>query len=209
MSDITLYWCPQTRASRVVWMLEEVGVPYSTQLINIREDEAKADPVFRAISPMGKVPALRHGDATLTDSTAIIAYLADTFPDAGLAPATGDLDRAQYLQWLIFSAAYIEPGMAEGFGSIKPNKQSHGWGDWPSVLDMLAKGVSGKTWLVGDKFSAADVMVGSSANFVRMFGLLKEGEHPDIHSYIDRCTARPAFQAAMKLDAETALPEPE
>lgn len=205
MADITLYWCPQTRAARAVWMLEELGVDYSRVLINIREEEAKADPDFRAASPMGKVPALRHGDVAITDSTAICTYLADAFPEAGLAPAIGHPDRAKYIQWMIFSGTYIEPGMAEGFGSVKTNRLAHGWGDWPSVLDMLEQGVTDTQWLLGDTFSAADVMVGSSANFVRVFGLLKEGDRPAIHAYIDRCLARPAFQRAMQLDAEHAL----
>ncbi|MEO1029505.1 MAG: glutathione S-transferase family protein [Pseudomonadota bacterium] len=206
MSALTLYWCPQTRAARAVWMLEELGVHYERVLINIRDEASQSDPDFRAISPMGKVPALRHGSVGITDSTAICMYLADEFSEAGLAPPIVHPDRAAYLQWMIFSGTYIEPGMLEGFGALQPNKVSYGFGDWPSVLDVLERGVTDKTWLVGDKFSAADVMVGMSAHFVRLFGLLKEGDRPAIHAYIERCAARPAFQAAMKLDADHALP---
>lgn len=205
MADMKLYWCPQTRASRAVWMLEECGASYDLELIDVRDEDAKADAAFRAVSPMGKVPALVHGETMLTDSTAICAYLAETFPGAGLAPALGDAKRGAYHQWLVFAGTYIEPGMAEGFGSTTPNKISHGWGDWPSVLDMLEGGVSNTEYVLGDTFSAADVMVGSSAHFVRMFGLLKEDERPAIHAYIDRCTARPAFAKAQKLDADNAL----
>ncbi len=201
MADMKLYWCPQTRASRAVWMLEECGANYQLEHINIRDDAAKADADFRAISPMGKVPALQHGEVTLTDSTAICAYLAEAFPEAELAPPIGDNRRGAYHQWMIFAGAYIEPGMAEGFGSTQPNRISHGWGDWPSVLDMLEAGVSGEAWLLGSQFTAADVMVGSTANFLRMFGLLKEEERAPIHAYIERCTARPAFKKAMEADA--------
>lgn len=205
MSGITLFWCPQTRAARAVWMLEELGVPYERKLVDIRNDVSKADPEFRAASPMGKVPALRHGDVLVADSSAICAYLAEAFPEAGLAPPLGDPSRGAWHFWMMFSGAYIEPGMAEGFGSVKPNRAAHGWGDWPSVLDRLEAGVSKGPWLLGDTFSAADVMVGSSANFVRMFGLLKDGDRPAIHAYIDRCCARPAYAKAMALDAEAAL----
>ena len=204
MSDLTLYWCPQTRAARTVWILEECGAQYQRQLINIRDEASKADPDFRRVSPMGKVPALLHGDTALTDSAAICAYLAEIFPQAGLAPPLGDPKRAAYHQWMIFSGTYLEPGMAEGFGSVKPNRIAHGWGDWPSVLDMLEAGVSDKTWILGDTFSAADVMVGSGANFVRMFGLLPDNERPAIHAYIDRCVERAAFKRAQQMDAEAA-----
>lgn len=206
MSALTLYWCPQTRAARAVWMLEELGVHYERVLINIRDEESQNNPEFRSISPMGKVPALRHGTVGITDSTAICAYLADEFSEAGLAPPIVHPDRGPYLQWLLFSGIYIEPGMLEGFGALQPNKASYGFGDWPSVLDVLEQGVTGTTWLVGNKFSAADVMVGSSANFLRMFGLLNIGDRPVIDAYIDRCLERPAFQRALQIDAENALP---
>ena len=202
MSDLSLYWCPQTRASRAVWMLEEAGATYSLIEIDVQSDEAKADPQFRAASPMGKVPALRDGDVTLTDSAAICMYVADKFPEAGLAPELTDPDRASYYQWMVFTPGCIEPGMAEAFGSTKPNKVSHGWGDFPAVIEMLTGGLKGKKWILGDTFTAADVMLGSSVQFMRMFGVLPENDV--LTKYADRCLERPAYQKALKLDAEAA-----
>lgn len=200
MAEYSLYWCPQTRASRAVWMLEEAGADYEKILIDIRNEEARADADFRAASPMGKVPALRHGDAHMTDSAAICLYVAEQFPEAGLAPAIDDPKRAQYLQWMIFGPGYIEPGMAEAFGSTKPNRVSHGWGDFPSMIEMLRGGLKEGPWLLGEQFSAADIMVGSGVVFMRMFGILPE--HEDLNAYADRCLARPAYARAMAMDAE-------
>lgn len=199
MSEMILYWCPQTRASRAVWMLEEAGAKYRLEEIDVRSDEAKSDPVFRAASPMGKVPALRHGDVTITDSAAICMYLAEQFPDAGLCPKAGDPARAAYFQWMVFAPGCIEPGMAEAFGSTKPNKISHGWGDFPSVMKMLTDALCNRTWILGERFSAADVMLGSSVQFMRMFGILPD--EPILLDYADRCLARPAYAKALALDA--------
>lgn len=186
-------------------MLEECGARYDLVLVDIRDEIAKADPDFRAASPMGKVPALCHGAVKFTDSAAICAYLAEAYPHAGLAPTLGEPIRGLYLQWMVFAPGYIEPGMAEGFGSTRPNRQAHGWGDFPSVLDMLEAGLNNGPWLLGEQFTAADVMVGSSANFMRMFGLLKPDERPRINAYIDRCLERPAYQTALKLDTAQTL----
>lgn len=204
MSDLTLYWCPYTRASRVAWLLEEAGASYDRVLINVRDEAAKADPAFRAASPMGKVPAIRHGDVTVTDSAAIGLYIADAFPEAGLAPAIGHPDRPTYLQWMIFSPGYIEPAMVEAFGQLKPNKLSYGWGDFDHVIEMLRDRIADREWLLGDAFSAADVMVGASVLFMRQFKILPDVEA--LHLYADRCAARPAYRTADALN-QTPMPE--
>ncbi|MEE9379903.1 MAG: glutathione S-transferase family protein [Hyphomonadaceae bacterium] len=204
MTEMTLYWCPRTRASRAVWMLEEVSADYDLMFIDIRDEESKADPEFRIASPMGKVPALKHGDMTMTDSTAIIAYLAELYPDAGLAPPVGDPMRGPYLQWLIFGGAYIEPAMTEAFGSTTPNATAHGWGNFELTIDMLREGLKQGPWILGDKFCAADVMLGSSVYFMRMFGVLPD--HADLHAYVDRCLERPAYAKALKIDSD-AMPD--
>lgn len=200
MSDIVLYWCPQTRASRAVWMLEEAGAAYQLERIDIRSDEAKSDAAFRQASPMGKVPALRHGEVTVTDSAAICMYVAEQFPESGLAPPVGDPKRGAYLQWMVFGPGFIEPAMAEAFGSTKPNRVSHGWGDFPSVIDMLRVGLAKGPWVLGDSFSAADVMLGSSVQFMRMFGILPDDDV--LNAYVDRCLERPAYTKALAMDAE-------
>lgn len=197
---ITLYWCPRTRAARALWMLEEMGEPFDIAPIDIRNEDAKKDPAFRMASPMGKVPALSDGAAHLADSAAICLYLADKYPAAGLAPSVDDPARAQYLYWMVFTPGVLEPAMAEKFSGTTPNRLSHGWGDFDSMIETLEAGLENKTWLLGDTFSAADVMVGSSAHFLKMFNILPES--PIIEAYIDRCLERPAYQRAIARDTE-------
>ncbi|UTW54959.1 glutathione S-transferase family protein [Kordiimonas sp. SCSIO 12610] len=204
---ITLYWCPQTRAARAMWMLEELGVDYDLKIIDIRDEKAKVDSGFLQASPMGKVPALNDGEAVLADSAAICLYLADKYPEKALAPSVDDPLRAQYLYWMVYVPGVIEPAMAEKFSNIPPNKVSHGWGDFDTMISVLENALDGEDkgpWLLGDKFSAADVMVGSTANFLRMFNILPDSQI--INDYIDRCLTRPAFERALAKDAEHALP---
>ncbi len=195
-----LYWSPRTRASRAVWMLEEAGVPYERVTIDIRDEAAKADPDFRAASPMGKVPALEDGEVRMADSAAICMYLADRYPDAGLAPAIDDPARGRYLYWMVFTPGVIEPAMAEKVGGIEPNPGRNGWGSFAAMIATLEDGLRAGTWLLGEQFSAADVMVGSSAAFMQMFGLLPESD--SIAGYVDRCLARPAYQRALALEPQ-------
>jgi glutathione S-transferase len=122
-----LYWCERTRAVRAVWMMEELGVPYERVRIDIRDEQSRANPAFRAASPMGKVPALEDGAVRIWDSGAICAYLADQYPAAQLAPAIGSPDRGAYLMWLMYTNSVIEPAMGEKFAGLKPNSVSYGW----------------------------------------------------------------------------------
>ena len=193
-----LYWCPKTRAVRVVWMLEELGVPYERVLIDIRDATAKANPAFRAVSPMGKVPALEDGATRLWDSGAICAYLADQYPKAGLAPPIGSADRGAYLQWLLYTNAVIEPAMAEKFTGTAVSAAAHGWGSFDLMLSVLREGVARGQWILGERFSAADVLLGTSCNFMRQFKILDN--EPTLFAYADRCMARPAFQRTAALD---------
>lgn len=197
---IKYYWCPNTRAVRIGWLLEELGQPFEPVLIDIRNPDAPRDPDFAKASPMGKVPAISHGDVHLADSAAIALYLADAFPEAGLAPAIGDKDRAPYLYWIVFTPGVIEPAMAEKLANFPANKAQFAWGDYPTMISVLESAVRDKEWLLGDRFSAADVLVGSSANFMQMFGALS-GNAP-VAAYVDRCLARPAFQRALALQAD-------
>jgi glutathione S-transferase len=121
-----LYWCERTRAVRAVWMMEELGVPYERVRIDIRDEQSRANPAFRAASPMGKVPALEDGAVRIWDSGAICAYLADQYPAAQLAPAIGSPDRGAYLMWLMYTNSVIEPAMGEKFAGLKPNPVSYG-----------------------------------------------------------------------------------
>ncbi len=193
-----LYWCPKTRAIRALWMLEELGVPFERVLIDIRDPAAKALPAFRAASPMGKVPALEDGAVRINDSGAICAYLADQYPQAGLAPAIGHPQRGAYLQWLMFTNSVIEPAMAEKFSNSPVSAAAHGWGSFPQMLESLRGALAPGPWVLGERFSAADVLLGMSCHFMRQFKAITD--EPVLFAYADRCAARPAFQRAAALD---------
>lgn len=196
---IKLYWCPKTRAMRALWLLEEAGVPFERIYIDIRNPEAKNNPEFRQASPLGKVPALADGPVRINDSGAICAYVADAYPQAGLAPPIGDPKRGAYLQWLMFTNSNIEPAMAEKFSGLTPSVAAHGWGDYASTMSTLREGLRVGPWILGDRFSAADIMLGSAVYFLDMFKIL--GDEPVLKAYIDRCTARPAMQKAFSAQA--------
>jgi glutathione S-transferase len=193
-----LYWCPKTRAIRALWMLEELSVPYERVFIDIRDANAKANPAFRAVSPMGKVPALEDGATRLWDSGAICAYLADQYPHAKLAPPIGDPDRGRYLQWLLYTNAVIEPAMAEKFSNAPVSTVAHGWGSFDQMLSVLRDGLAAGPWVLGPRFSAADVLLGTACHFLRQFKLIDA--ESAIVAYVERCAARPAFGRAMAHD---------
>ena len=195
---LKLYWARHTRAARALWMLEEAGTDYELARVDLSDKSAKADPAFRAASPMGKVPALEDGAAKLADSAAICLYLADRFPKAGLAPALDDPLRGRYLFWMTFTPGVIEPAVMEKLAGGKPNRSRHGWGDYDSMIETLTGGVTPGPWLLGERFSAADVLVGASVQFLRQMGAL-----PDIDSlndYAARCVERPAYRRARELE---------
>jgi glutathione S-transferase len=195
-----LYWTAQTRSSRAVWLLEELGVEYDLETVDIRSADRKDSADFRAASPMGKVPALEDGDVQMSESAAICLYLADRYGAGDLAPAIDDAQRGRFLYWLMYTPAVIEPAMAEKFSKSEPHRGRNGWGDFDSMIETFEAGLQGNSWILGDKFSAADVMLGSSVSFMRMFGMLTDS--PLLESYADRCFARPAYQKAMALEAE-------
>lgn len=192
---IELFWCPRTRASRALWLLEELGQPFDVIEVDIRDPESRANPEFLKASPMGKVPAIRDGEVTLAESAAIGIYLADRYPKAGLAPPLDHPDRGRYLYWMVFTPGVIEPAMAEKFNGWKPNPSQHGWGSFDKMIETVEGGLNASPWLLGDQFSAADVLVGSSLNFLRMFGALPDREV--LSGYIDRCLDRPAYGRAL------------
>lgn len=194
-----LYWCPKTRAVRILWLLEESGLPYKQAQIDISDPAAKADPALRAISPMGKVPAFEDGETRLWDSGAIAVYLADQYPETQLAPPIGHPQRGAYLQWLMYTNSVIEPAMGERFNNIPSDPSKYGWGSWELMLATFRQGLKPGPWILGGQFSAADVLLGMSAFYLRAFQMLKDD--PVLFAYADRCAKRPAFQRAMALDA--------
>jgi glutathione S-transferase len=192
-----LYWCPRTRSFTALWLMEETGQPYERVLTDIAAG-AQKQPDYLAINPMGKVPALRDGEATLAEAAAICAYVAERYPEAQLAPPLGDPSRAKYLYWLFFAPGCIEPAIVQLATKIEMNPVAAGWGEATRVFDVLDAALSKGPWILGEKFSAADIAIGSGLNYaVRLFKMVPS--RPSFDAYIARCMARPAFQRAEKI----------
>jgi glutathione S-transferase len=192
-----LYWSPRSRSFTALWLLEETGQPYERVLTDINTGAQKT-PEYLAINPMGKVPALKDGEVTLAEQGAICAYVAERYPDAALAPPLGDPRRAKYLYWLFYGPGCIEPAIVQIFTKIDIPSRTAGWGDSTQVFDVLDKALEKGPWLLGDTFSAADIMIGSGLNFaVRAFKMVPS--RPSFDRYLSACEQRPAFQRAQKL----------
>ena len=192
-----LYWAPRTRSFTALWMLEEAGQPYERVLVDVTTGAQKA-PNYLAINPMGKVPALKDGEASLAEAAAICAYVAERYPDAKLAPEIGDPKRAKYLQWLFFAPGCIEPAIVQVATKLEMNPVAAGWGEATRVFDVLDRTLANGPWILGENFSAADVVIGSGLNFaIRIFKMVPS--RPSFDAYIARCAARPAFQRAEKM----------
>ena len=175
-------------------MLEEVGIDYDMELVDIRSPDRQDSDEFLAASPMGKVPAISDGQVHMAESAAICIYLADRYAAGDLAPTIVDPLRGQYLYWAMYTPAVVEPAMAEKFSNVESNRVRNGWGDFDTMIETFDKAMEEKDWILGDQFTAADVMLGSSAVFMRMFEMLPDTRN--IGAYADRCLARPAFQKA-------------
>jgi len=196
---IKLYWSPRSRSFSAIWLMEETGLPYERVLTDITTGAQKA-PEFLAINPMGKVPALKDGDAALGEAAAICVYLADRYPETKLAPGPADPKRARYLQWLFFSPSCIEPAMIQIFTKIEVPVSTAAWGSATQVFDLLDAALEKGPWILGEHFSAADIMIGSGLNYVvRLFKMVPS--RPSFDAYLARCMARPAFQRAEKIAA--------
>jgi len=200
MSDeLVFYTHPMSRGRIVRWMLEELGQPYRTEIMDYATT-LKA-PEYLAINPMGKIPAIRHGDAVVTEAAAICAYLADAFPEAGLAPPLGDRRRAPYFRWLFFGAGPVESVViTTALGvQVKPEqKRMVGWGDAADTLNALEAAVGGGEFILGDTFSAADVYVGAAIGWGMQFGAIDK--RPAFVSYTERLQNRPAAIRARQID---------
>ena len=194
-----LFYAPQTRSTRAIWMLEEAGVDYNMELVDIRAADRKDSAEFRDASPMGKVPALIDGEVAMSESAAICLYLADRYAPGTLAPALDAPERGRFLYWTMYTPAVIEPAMSEKFNKVEANPGQSGWGDFASMVETWDNALAGRDWILGDQFTAADVMLGSSAVFLRMFEMLPETANLD--AYADRCLARPGYAKAMEVGA--------
>jgi len=198
-----LYHAAPSRSSIVRWMLEELGEPYDIHLLTLTKGEQHA-PDYLAINPMGKVPSLRHGDVIITESAAICTYLADEFREAGLSIPIGDPKRGPYLKWLFFGPGCIEPAMVDRAypRQEQPRRGTLGYGDYDTVMEVTAKAVAAGPYLMGEQFTAADVVVGSTLRWGLMFNLVPE--RAEFADYVERLESRPALQRAVTFDQELA-----
>lgn len=197
-ADLVLHYAPRTRSFGALWLLEELGVPYRLASFDLATGHHKS-PAHLALNPMGKVPVVVDRGAPVSELGAIAVYLADRFPDAKLAPALDDPSRAAYLRWVFFGAGVIEPALAEKFGKWEPRPRQHAWGSFDQMLEVATEGVSrAGGFLLGERFTAADVVVGGGLRYAMLFGAIpKEGP---IAAYVARLTARDAFTRASAIE---------
>jgi glutathione S-transferase len=197
--ELVLYTNPMSRGRIARWMLEEIAQPYKTEILDYAT--TMKSPTYLAINPMGKVPALRHGDAVVTETSAICAYLADAFPQAGLAPPPGHRLRAPYYRWLFFTAGPVEAAVSnKALGFVVPQERERmmGYGNIEQVMKALEAAVSRANYLVGDRFTAADLYVGSQIGYGLMFGTIEK--RPAFEQYWQRISSRPACLRAKETD---------
>ena len=194
---LTFYTNPMSRGRIARWMLEETGAPYETVVLGYA-DSMKA-PDYLAINPMGKVPAIVHDGRVVTEGAAICAYLADAFPEAGLAPSTND--RADYYRWLFFAAGPVEQAVTNrsmGFAPSEDQGRLAGYGSYDRTVDALEKALTGRSFVTGDRFTAADVYVGAQVGWGLQFGTLPERDA--FKAYWAGLKERPAFLRAGEID---------
>ena len=205
---VTLYHSPHTRSTGALILLEELGAPYDLHVLNMKAGEQR-QPAYLAVNPMGKVPALRHGDAIITEQVAVYLYLADLFPEAGLAPQIGDPLRGPYLRWMVFYAACFEPAVVDRAAKHEPAPQTMSpYGDYDTMLNTVVAQLANGPYLLGERFTAADVLWGTALGWTTMFGLVPK--LPEITAYVNRVGSRPAAARVQAKDAElAAAQEPE
>jgi glutathione S-transferase len=195
MTDqIVFYHIPQSRASMAHLMLEECGADYRIEPIDFSKGENRT-PEFLAVNPMGKLPTIVHKGVVVTETPAIIAYLADLYPEAKLAPPIGDPARGTYYRWLFFGGSCFEPALLDkSMNRPEPQRSTAGYGSYEDVLNALKTALTPGPWLLGERFSAADVYVGSEINWAMMFGAPGLKGEPVFEDYAARLTARPAYK---------------
>ena len=195
---ITLFHSPQTRSSGALTLLEELGAPYTLHVLNMKAGEQRQS-AYLAVNPMGKVPAILHGDVLVTEQVAIGIYLADLFPEAGITPGISDALRGSYLRWYVFYAACFEPAMVDKALKREPGSLAMvPYGDVDTTVNTLVAQLAKGPWLLGERFTAADVLWGTALTWMTGFGLL-EAVAP-IKAYIDRWNARPSVARVAQID---------
>lgn len=189
---VILYYCPQTRSSGTRVMLEELGAPYTLQVMDIHRGENR-QPEFLAINPLGKVPTIRHRDVVVTEQIAIGLYLGDAFPDAGLAPSADDPARGTYLRWMVYYAACFEPAVLDRSNGHDPGEPSRSvYGDFDTMLRTFESALMPGPYLLGDRISLVDLQWATALQWTLQFGLVPE--HPILRDYVNRVTDRESFR---------------
>ena len=204
---VTFFHAPQTRSGATRALIEELGVDVDMHVLNLKTGDTRK-PAYVAINPMGKVPAIRHGDALITEQPAVMMYLADLYPEAKLAPPLGDRLRGPYLRWMVFYGSCFEPAVVDKSMKREPAPASTSpYGDFDTMLGTLTDQLDRGEYLLGETFSAADVLYGTALNWMTQFKLVPE--LPVIRAYIERVTSRPAMQRAAAADAALAAEQSE
>jgi glutathione S-transferase len=203
--ELVFYYSPQTRSTGVRVLLEELGVPFTPQLVNIRSGDNLQE-AFRTINPMGKVPAIRHNGAVVTEQVAIHIYLADAFPQAGLAPPIGDPLRGPYLRWLVFYGSCVEPaGVDRALKREAGTRAMSPYGEFDTVASAITDQLRAGPWMLGDRYTAVDTLYGTALGWLTRFGIYPRG--PEVDAFLTRFEGRPAVQAVNAEDAaEAAAP---
>ena len=197
---VTLFHSPQTRSSASLTLLEELGAPYELQVLNMKAAEQRQS-AYLAINPLGKVPAIRHGEALVTEQVAIFLFLSDLFPQSSLAPSVGDPLRGPYLRWMVYYAACYEPALVDRAMKREPAPLAMSpYGDFDTMLGALVKRLASSPYLLGDTFSAADLLWGMALQWGTMFKIVPE--NPVITDYVKRVTTRPSVVKVAAMDAE-------
>jgi glutathione S-transferase len=200
---IILYHAPHARSSATLTLLEELGAPYELHVLNMKAGEQRQS-AYLAVNPLGKVPAIRHRGALITEQVAIFLYLADLFSKAGLAPAVGDPLRGPYLRWMVYYASCFEPALVDQAMKREPAPLAMSpYGDFDTMLGAIGERFADSPYLLGDVFSAADILWGMAFQWVTMFKMIPE--NPIVTGYVARVTARPSFAKVAALDTEWAV----
>jgi glutathione S-transferase len=197
---LKLYYASPSRASVAMWMLEEVNEPYEIELLSLKNGDQRK-PEYLALNPMGKVPTLVDGDTVVSEVSAICCYVADAYPKAGLAPAVTDKLRGPYLKWLFFVPSCVEPAILDkAMNRPPPPRSTAGWADYDTVISVLREAAGNASpYLLGERFTAADVVVGASLRWTMQFKLIPE--LPEFVAYTKRLAERPALQRQLAKDA--------
>jgi glutathione S-transferase len=196
--NLVFYHAPNSRSAGARILLEELGAPYTLHPLSLKAGDQRKD-AYLAVNPLGKVPTIVHDGALITEQGAIYIYLADLFPEAGLAPAIGDPLRGPYLRWLVYYGSSFEPAVIDRSLKHEPGPQSP-YGSFDAMLGVIVDALRKGPYLLGDRFSAADVLWGTALRWTTLFKIVPE--LPEIQAYIERTGARPAFVRAAALDAE-------